>query len=254
MAAVLALAAALGAVLGSFVGAVAARVPDGRSLTARSACGACSHRLGPAELVPVVSWCALRGRCRHCRAPIGVRDLAVEAVTAAVWVALTARLGPVDPYLPAALTGGSGLVALGLVDLERRLLPKRILYPTLAATAVALTAAAAGTGQWGRLAAAAVSAAVLVAVMWAVHAARPGHLGFGDVRLAGLIGLLVGPYGAGGVDLAVLAACGAGLAVAAIGGLTGLSGTATRWPFGTYLAGGALAALLVAGQATTVVL
>jgi len=251
---VLALAAILGAVFGSFIGALADRVPDRRSMLTRSACPSCSEPLSAPDLVPVVSWLALRGRCRHCKAPIGVRDLGVEVVTAGVWVALAARLGPTDVYLPAALIGGTGLIALGLVDLERRLLPKRILYPVAAGVGLALVGAAAGSGQWHRLAVAAVSAVVLVAAMWAIHLARPGYLGFGDVRLSGLIGLLVGTYGPGAVDLAFLVACGAGLTIAAIGGLTGRSGTATRWPFGTYLAGGALVAVLVAGPAMRITL
>jgi len=74
------LAVLLGACVGSFLNVVLWRLPRGESIVhPPSHCPSCEARLGPAELVPVVSWVALRGRCRHCGAPISVRYPLVEA-------------------------------------------------------------------------------------------------------------------------------------------------------------------------------
>ena len=67
-----------GLLIGSFLTVVVDRVPRGGSVMAPpSACGACGHRLSPLDLVPIVSWVTLRGRCRYCGAPIGVDFAAI---------------------------------------------------------------------------------------------------------------------------------------------------------------------------------
>lgn len=236
------LAAVIGAAFGSFDGALAARVPAGRSILPRSSCDACSATLGPVELVPVASWLVLRGRCRHCHARIPVSALVVELACAAAWAATTAGVG-VTAYLPAALAGVTGLVALAAVDWERHLLPNRILYPTLVAVGAGEIVAAAATGDWSHLWVAAVAGLCFFGLLWLLYASRPGRLGFGDVRLGGLIGLLVGWQGPASVDLALLAGCGAGLVIAGAAMLTGRAGTKTHWPLGTFLALGAVVAL-----------
>ena len=81
-AALAAMIAAPGLALGSFLNVVVARVPVGRQIVAgRSACMSCSHEIAAYDNIPIVSWLALRGRCRHCRSAIPVRYPAVEIVT-----------------------------------------------------------------------------------------------------------------------------------------------------------------------------
>ena len=233
--------AVLGAVFGSFAGAVAARVPDGRSLSGRSRCEGCGRPLGVVDLVPVVSWLALRGRCRRCKAAIGASALVVEASVAGAWALLAWRLGAAA-FLPAALAGATGLIAAGAVDTSRRLLPRQIVYPTGAVVLVAEAAAAATTGAWADLERAVAVAAVAVAGFAAIWATRPGSIGFGDVRLVGVCGLLAGWRGLPCADLALVASAGLGVLVAAGAMAVGKAGRSTRWPFGTFLAAGTVLA------------
>ena len=85
-----ALGAVLGAVAGSFINCARYRLPRGISLNrpAYSYCASCGTRLSALDLVPILSWLWLGGRCRHCRAPIGVGTLLVEIICAAVGVVL----------------------------------------------------------------------------------------------------------------------------------------------------------------------
>ncbi|MGC8489974.1 MAG: prepilin peptidase, partial [Clostridia bacterium] len=69
-----------GGFLASFASLVAWRVPRGQSILRPSFCPTCDHGLGPCDLVPVVSWVWLRGRCRYCETPIPLRELVVEAL------------------------------------------------------------------------------------------------------------------------------------------------------------------------------
>jgi leader peptidase (prepilin peptidase)/N-methyltransferase len=80
----IALGGVLGGAIGSFIGCALYRVPRGVSLSdpAHSFCPACGLRLQPIDLVPVLSWLWLRGRCRRCKSPIGVKLLVIEVLTA----------------------------------------------------------------------------------------------------------------------------------------------------------------------------
>jgi leader peptidase (prepilin peptidase)/N-methyltransferase len=99
--------------------------------------------------------------------------------------------------LPAFLVVLAGLLALGFTDLEHFLLPIRIVYPVLAMEAALLILAAATSGQWSRLEVAAATGVVAAAAFFAIHFLNPKWMAFGDVRLAGLIGLALGWLGAG---------------------------------------------------------
>ncbi len=82
-----------GLVIGSFLTVVVDRVPRGGSVMAPpSRCGSCGLRLGPLDLVPVVSWVALRGKCRHCGAPIGIEPIVIELATAGIFVLFGAEV------------------------------------------------------------------------------------------------------------------------------------------------------------------
>jgi len=111
--------AAVGAVCGtslaSFLNVVAWRVPRGESVVKPpSHCPHCGHRLGWADLVPVVSYLLLRGRCRYCGASVPVRYTVVEALGAVLGAILLVRCGPGARLLPASAAGSALLTGLAL--------------------------------------------------------------------------------------------------------------------------------------------
>ena len=185
--------------------------------------------------IPVLSWVALGGRCRGCQARIGIRYPVVEALTAVLFALTAVRLG-VSWSLPAELAFVGGIIALAAVDLERYLLPRAILYPTLILVSVGLLIAAAVTGTLdpaGHRRPVRASGAFLA--FFAIHYARPAWLGFGDVRLAGLLGLALGWMGPWYLLIGLMAANLAG-AVFGVGLI--LAGKATRHtalPYGVFL-------------------
>src|SRR4051794_14863872 len=129
---VIAYTAILGLLIGSFLTVVVDRVPDGRSVVAPgSACGTCGLQLGPQDLVPVFSWLALRGRCRRCRAKIGVEPVVLEVVNAALFLAFAIKFG-LSWELAAFCALAAGLVALSWIDLRTKRLPRQIIYTTAA--------------------------------------------------------------------------------------------------------------------------
>ncbi|MHB8682645.1 MAG: prepilin peptidase [Acidimicrobiales bacterium] len=175
--------------------------------------------------------------------PFSVRALALAAVGAAVLGAFGARFGADVALAPFAVLA-LGLLALSAVDLERYLIPNRIVYPTLAVVAPLLVVASAVDHRWGSLGRAAIAGAVAFAGFFAVHLAVPRGMGFGDVRLAGLIGLATGWLGLGHAFVGFFAAFVLG-AVIGIGVMVATGGgRKTRIPFGPFLAAGAVVAVV----------
>ncbi|MFG2621183.1 prepilin peptidase [Streptomyces sp. NPDC048507] len=234
----------LGLAVGSFLNVAVSRVPAGRSVVRpRSACPQCAAPIAARDNVPLVSWLLLGGRCRACRVPIPARYPLLEALTAALFAAEALHFGRSEA-LPAVLVFTAGLLALAACDAEQFLLPRRLVYPTLALTAACLLAAAAATGQWYRLGVTAACGAGGFAVFFALHWVRPAWLGFGDVRLAGLLGTGLGWFGPWYLVLALVAGSFAGLLVGVALMAAGRATRHTRLPFGLFLAAGSIAALL----------
>ncbi len=239
--------AVFGLAVGSFLNVVIHRVPRKESVVSpRSRCPGCGSTLAARDNIPVVSWVLLKGRCRTCAEPIAKRYPVVEVVTAILFALTAARLG-VDAALPAFLAAVAGLVAISAVDLELFIVPNRILYPTLFVAAPLLLGAAAVDGDWDRVKTAAIGGAIGWSLLLVIHLVSPAGMGFGDVRLAGLIGMLLGWLSIGHVLVALflgfLAAAVVGVALI----LTGVKGRKDKVPFGPFLATGAMLALLFGG-------
>ncbi len=222
-----------GLALGSFLNVVAARVPLRRSIVApASACMSCGSTLAWYDNVPLVSFVALRGRCRRCGETIPWRYPAVEAATALLVAGCVLKLGVTWEALVAAFFCAT-LVAVSATDLERRVIPNRIVVPAAAAILAANTILhpsfewiAAGLGA---------SLFLLVAAL-----AYPGGMGMGDVKLALLLGVAVGRS----VPLALFAGMIFALVPSAV--LLAKHGSAARKmriPFGPFLALGGVLAL-----------
>lgn len=238
-------AGVFGLAVGSFLNVVVHRVPRKESVVSpRSRCPGCGTTLVARDNVPVVSWLLLRGRCRTCGRAISARYPLVELVTAALFVAGGLRFGA-SWELPAFLVLFAVLLALSAVDVEHFLLPNRILYPGWAIVAVLLLAAAALEPDWRSLRDAAVGGAAAWAVFFVIHVVSPGGMGFGDVRLSGLIGTALGWLSLGHVFLGLFL----GFLVATVVSLVLMAarrrGRKDKIPFGPFLAVGAVLAVLV---------
>lgn len=243
LAALIAGCSLLGLFIGSFLNVVAYRVPRGLSVaTPGSACPDCHEPIAGRDNVPVVSYLVLRGRCRSCGAPISVRYPLVELACAALFAGAAARLG-YNATLVSVLVFLAGLLALALIDLEHLKLPKGVVYVTLYGVAASLLVQAAFTGQWHRLLVAALCAVGWFALFLALNLASPRYLGFGDVRLAPVLGLELGWLGVNYVILGFFAAN-------LIGSVIGVALIATKRlrrdqpiPYGVFLAMGAALAI-----------
>jgi len=234
----------LGLVAGSFDNVVVFRVPEGRSVVRPpSACPKCGARVRAYDNVPVLSWALLKGHCRDCRAPISVRYPIVELFVALVFVGIGWRYGVSWTGAGEAVLA-AGLVALGLIDFDHMLLPRKVVYWDLGAVGAVLVAGAAAEGQWERLGVAFASALVPWALFFLLNYFAPHALGFGDVRLAFLMGLGLGWLGAGYAFLGFLLASLLGAVVGVALMAAGKAGRRTPVPFGTFLASGALLAVL----------
>lgn len=233
----------LGLAVGSFLNVVIYRVPRGESVAhPRSHCPRCGKYIRGRDNIPLISWIILRGRCRDCGENISVRYPAVEVLTGALFAGVGVRLGPhveVAAYLALVAT----LVALSAVDLEKLILPKRIVYPGLTLVSILLLAASAHDDSWVRLETGALCAAAWFVLFFLMNFASPRVLGFGDVRLAPLLGLSLGWFG---VWYAVVGFFAANLIGAVIGVILLATGRVARRqpvPYGVFLALGTLLTL-----------
>ncbi|HET6279019.1 MAG TPA: prepilin peptidase [Candidatus Polarisedimenticolia bacterium] len=255
------LVAGAGACVGSFLNVCIHRLPLQRSIVhPRSSCPACGWQLAWYDNVPVVSWLALRGRCRQCASPISARYPLVEAATAALFLLLFLSRGATLSFFLHAYLAAS-LVALILIDRSHQLLPDAITLPGIAVGLLSspfhgaaqrfLPAASLATA-----ADACIAAALGFSILWAINAGyrgwqavrgvpgpeREDGIGRGDFKLMAMIGsflgirLLLFSLFFGAISGALF-----GVYMLRFGGL----GWKSRLPYGVFLGGAALLALFV---------
>ena len=223
--------------LGSFLNVVAARVPLRRSVVRpASACMSCGHELAWHDNVPVVSWLLLRGRCRSCGERISPLYPAVELATAGLVAACFIAFGLSGEAFVASFFCVV-LVVLSAIDLTHRIVPNRIVLPAALVVLVAQTALE-PSPEW------ALGALAAAGFLYAAALAYPAGMGMGDVKLALLLGAMLGRTVPVGLMLGMVAA----LVPSVV--LLARHGSAARKmgiPFAPFLAFGALVALF-AGQ------
>ena len=234
-------AALIGAIFGSFLNVVAYRLPRGESLSRpRSRCPGCATPIKPYDNVPVLSWLALRGRCRSCRGAIPWRYPLVEAMTGLLCALVVLDKGlDEDALLGLALV--LLLIPVTLIDLDHRIIPNRLmLIGAVAAPALVLYAQPDAIAEH-LIAAAAAGGFFLLAVL-----AYPRGVGMGDVKLAAVLGLFLGR--AVGPALFVALVSGTLIGAVVIARKGAREGRKTAVPFGPFLALGGVVALF-AGDA-----
>ncbi|GAA2330604.1 prepilin peptidase [Dactylosporangium salmoneum] len=239
----------LGLAVGSFLNVVIHRVPRGESLvTPSSRCPDCGNGIRHRHNIPVLGWLVLRGRCADCGARIAVRYPLVELTTAVLFVAVALRMHQLHllSALPAYLYVAAAGIALAVIDLDLRRLPNAIVLPSYPIVAILLTLSAAWEHDWWALARAGIGAAALFAFFFALAFAYPAGMGFGDVKLAGILGGVLGYLSWSALGIGAFAGflLGAVVGVGLMAG--GKGGRKTAIPFGPFMIAGFLVALFAA--------
>lgn len=230
-----------GLIAGSFVTVVAYRVPRGESIVGpHSRCTSCGRQIAAYDNVPVFSWVLLRGRSRCCGERISARYPLTELALGALYAATVVVLWDDPTELALGLVFVTALVAITLTDLDRRVIPNKIL---LAATLAGIAIAA--VGDPASLPERAIAAAAAGGALFLVVLAYPRGLGLGDVKLAAVMGLFLGRNVAPAILAALLVGSLVGLALIAREGAA-----ARKWaiPFGPFLAIGGVVGLLAGDQ------
>ncbi|MFN2641060.1 MAG: A24 family peptidase [Actinomycetota bacterium] len=236
---------------GSFLNVVVYRVPRKESVVKpRSRCPHCGRELTALDNVPVLSWLILRGRCRTCKAKISPKYLVGEIGTAVLWAAAFWRFDrPALAAVYAALFWV--LLALTLIDLEHKLLPNAIVYPSTVVAVAAFAAVALAFGQSDALIRGLLAGAASFGVFLLIALIAPGGMGMGDVKLSFALGLALGVLGwravFAGFFLAFLSGAVTGIALMA----AEKAGRKSAVPFGPFMAFGAVVTILWTSGVTT---
>lgn len=224
---------------------MAYRVPRQEGIvTGRSRCPNCDTQITALENIPVVSYLFQRGRCRHCGAPIAARYPIAEAATALLFAAAVLHFE--FTFTAAAYAALFWvLVVLTVIDLEHKLLPNRVVYPSIVAGALALTITAILDGDLERLRLAALGAATFGGFLFIVAFIYPAGMGGGDVKLAVLLGLFLGYAGGIGVTLVgMFLSFLIGAIIGIVAMMVGGGGRKMAVPFGPFLAAGTVIAIV----------
>lgn len=237
--------AVLGLAVGSYLGGVSFRLGSGMPQGGRSRCPWCGHELAAFDLVPVLSYLALRGRCRYCRQTISLWYPAIELATAALFVIVALQLPitnyqlPITNYLVFArnLFAVSILLLIAVTDLRYGIVPDAVTLPAI--VIVALTNALPITNLlFGALAGGGFFLAQYLL-------SRGRAVGDGDIRIGVLLGVLLGW---GGTLFALLISYIAGALVAVVLLAIGKTTMQSRIPMGPFLAVGGILTLLWGDQ------
>lgn len=235
----------VGLMVGSFANVLIARVPTGEDwVRGSSHCPKCRHDLAWFDNIPLFSWLWLRRKCRYCRAPISGRYPLVEALVAALFVAVYLVYGV--SFASAALWYLAIIsVALVFIDLDVQRLPDALVLPTYPVVAALLVADAAVVGEWAQVGRAGIGLAIMAGfygLMWVLY---PAGMGLGDVKAAGLLGMAAGYLGWSHLGVAAIAGPIIGGLVVAVGLTFKKIGMKSRVAYGPALIAGAWVGYLV---------
>ena len=245
---------AVGACVGSFINVVADRLPQGKSIVSPpSHCSECQRRISAFDNIPIISYLWLRGRCRYCHARIPQRLFWVELGTAILFAFLVWHYG-LSWELALIALYCCLFITLLLIDLEHGIIPNKIVYPAMIfALAIAGLGSIFGfepsdiVGRGFRLwiVDSAVGGVIGLALLLLPALFYRGGMGWGDIKLAALIGFIAGfPL----VILAIFLAVIIGGLVAGILLLLKIKGRKDAIPFGPFLSAAAMVTLFWGGN------
>jgi len=237
----------VGLAVGSFLNVVIARVPDRVSVVRPgSRCPACETPIAPRDNVPVLSWVLLRGRARCCGVRIPVTYPLVEAGTALAFGWLAAHVGR-SPVLPALLYLAAISIALAVIDVRVLRLPFEIVAPSYPVAVVLLGGAALARSDGATAVRMLAGGVLLWSLYRLLHLVSPRGMAYGDVRLAGVLGLYLGFTGWGALAVGAFG----GFLVGGLAGLVLMAAGRVGWkghlPYGPYLLAGAWIGILAGG-------
>ena len=232
-----------GLLVGSFLNVVIYRVPRGESIVKpRSRCPHCGTEIRAFDNIPVLSWLILRGRCRDCHGPISIRYPAVELATGTIFLVMALRFGATWE-LPAYLYLAAIGVALSMIDFDVKRLPDVIVLPSYVVVGVLLLLPAVADSAWSNYLRAWLGALVLFAFYFLLMFIYPAGMGFGDVKLSGVLGMYLGWVSWGLVILGTFVGFLLGALVGVAVMLVRKGGRKTKVPFGPFMVIGTFLAL-----------
>lgn len=242
----------LGLLVGSFLNVVIARVPAGESIVRpRSSCPKCHHEIRHRDNIPVISYVILRGRCRDCGTSISWRYPLVEVCNAVLWLVMASWALTQNSLqlLPLLIVLSSAGLALFCIDLDTHRLPNAIVLWLYPVTLIGLGLAGVLSGEWP-IVPALVGAGIWLLVfggIWLISGGRA--LGFGDVKLAPVLGVTLGWIGWGPAIVGLLAVwvLGGVFAVALL--VTGRAKRGTALALGPFMIIGFVLGVLAGGPA-----
>ena len=248
LALIVALCGVFGLLIGSFLNVVIYRVPAGISIVSPpSACPKCGRHIRGFDNVPLLSWLLLRGRCRDCGEPISARYPAVELGTGllfafAAWESLSGSVVPTPPTVLSAtpvvlafLYLAAISIVLTLIDIDVKKLPNSIVLPSYLVAGVLFTLDSILTDNYGALLRAGIGGAAMFLFYFLLAVIRPGGMGFGDVKLAGVLGIYLGWLGWGNLVVGAFAAFLLGGLFSIVLLIVRRTGRKTRVPFGPWM-------------------
>ncbi len=230
-----------GLAVGSFANVAIYRIPEAKSLwTPRSFCPQCGKTIVWYDNLPLLSYAILRGRCRNCHESISLRYPIVELITGLLYLAVFAKCGfswkaELLPYLFMVTV----LVIVSIIDIQRQIIPNKIIYPAIPIGLAAMGIVALIRGDGNIILHSLIGFAIGGVPLGLLALAIPKGMGMGDAKLAAFTGIFLGYYQAVGLFFGFLLGSILGILLM----ILGRKGRKSRIPFGPYLAAGALIAL-----------
>lgn len=234
--------AILGICFGSFINALTWRLHKKKDwVKARSQCTHCGHILNAYDLIPIISWIMLSGRCRYCKKPISVQYPLVELAGGVVftlsyifWPQPLNNFGEMSLFI-AWLVSSIGLLALLVYDYRWMLLPNKLIYPTLMVAAAGnLIYLTTTSGKIDFLIHWVLSVLIASGIFWVLFVVSSGRwIGYGDVRLGLITGTLLHSPSKGLMMIFLASILGTIFVIPAL--ITGSKKISQKLPFGPFL-------------------